>query len=89
MTVGALIRVFFILRVLERDKTQEVEAPPFPVFKGTYLFPIVGVRKVDSAMFYIVSKEEDLWWLNPFVPNPLSYLGSLNVLLESFDTCMR
>lgn len=69
VTVGILIRVFFVLRVLERNKAQELEAAPFPVFKGTERFTIIGIRKVDPMIFHFVSTGKDWWWFNLFVPH--------------------
>lgn len=69
VTVGTMIRVFFVLEALERDTAQELEAAPFPVFKVTESYSVVSICKVDPTMFHFVSKGNGSWWFNPFVPH--------------------
>lgn len=71
MTIGTMIRVFFVLSGLQRDISQELEAAPYPVFKKSIPGQevVVGIRKLDPVIFHFVSKGTDSWWYNPYVPN--------------------
>lgn len=70
VSIGTMERVFFVLQVLRRDRDQEIEAAPYPVFtsNGIDKYVVVGLRRVDPTIYHFVSKGNESWWYNPFVP---------------------
>lgn len=68
LTVGTMIRAFLVLRMLERDLTEELSVAPYQVVKLTDTIIVTGINNVDPTLLHFVSKDNNSWWFNPFVP---------------------
>jgi len=71
VTIGTIIRVFFLIEGLKRDIMEEIEAAPCPVFINVLdtPAPLVSDKRLDPTMFHFVLKGEKTLWYNSFVPN--------------------
>lgn len=71
VTIGTMVRVFFVLDVVERDPDQETGISPYRVFRlpTDAATRIVGIRKIDPTILHFVSKCGGTWWFNPYVPH--------------------
>lgn len=68
VTIGTMVRAFLVLRIMERDITEEVGIAPYPVFNHSPNVILVGIRRLDPVILHFVSKGPGSWWHNPFVP---------------------
>lgn len=71
VSVGTLCRVFFGIRKLTRDSSQEISAAPYKVYSEDTDIDIffVGISRIEGEDVHFVSKGTDCWWHNPFVTN--------------------
>lgn len=67
-TMGTMIRLFFVLEVLDRMYGEELPIAPYPILRATNKVIVVGLDKIDPRILHFVSKGADVWWYNPFVP---------------------
>lgn len=75
VTVGTVVRVFFVLVPVQRATVQENRLAPYQVYRaadpeltGTACI-IVGIRKIDPTILHFVKKSEGHWWYNPYIPH--------------------
>lgn len=73
VTVGTVVRVFFVLVPIRRAPVQENRLAPYQVYQAADLelctCIIVGIRRIDPTILHFVKKSEGNWWYNPYVPH--------------------
>ncbi|KAI5839645.1 hypothetical protein DFP73DRAFT_598240 [Morchella snyderi] len=68
-TMGNMVRLFFVLDILQRLQEEELAMIPYMVLQAMGESIVVPLEKIEPISLHFVTKGEGVWWCNPYVPH--------------------